>query len=62
MRSIDIAAYELDFFNDLEMTFLIFHFCLSKIYVGHPTSIEPFESLGTVEGLSYEEVPIQIMD
>ena len=40
----------------------IFHVSMLKKYVGDSTSIVPLEGLGVDESLSYEEVPVDILD
>ncbi|WMV24234.1 hypothetical protein MTR67_017619 [Solanum verrucosum] len=40
----------------------VFHVSLLKKCVGDPTSILPWESLDIKDSLSYEEVPIEILD
>ncbi|KAK4727160.1 hypothetical protein R3W88_032077 [Solanum pinnatisectum] len=56
------VSYELDLPNDLALMHLIFHVSLLKKYVGDPTSIVPLEGFGVKENLSYEEVPVEILD
>ena len=41
---------------------LVFHVSMLKKCLGNPTSILPVECFGVHENLSYEEVPIEILD
>jgi len=47
---------------DLASVCPIFHVSLLKKCVRDPTSIVPLEGLGIDENLSYEEVPVEILD
>ena len=40
----------------------IFPVCLLKKCIGDPESILPIEGFGVKDNLSYEEVPVQILD
>ncbi|WMV33832.1 hypothetical protein MTR67_027217 [Solanum verrucosum] len=62
LRRIGKVANELDLANDLASVYPFFHVSLLKKYVGDPTSIVPFESFGIKDNLSYEEVPVEILD
>ncbi|WMV50387.1 hypothetical protein MTR67_043772 [Solanum verrucosum] len=61
-RRISKVTYELDFPIDLVLVYLVFHVHLLKKCGGDPTYIVPFEILGIKQRLSYEEVPIEILD
>jgi len=40
----------------------VFHVSMLKKCIGDPVSILPLEGLGINENLSYEEVPVEILD
>ena len=54
--------YELVFPAELASVNPVFHVSMLKKCLGDPTSIIPVEGLGVDEYLSYEEVPIEILD
>ncbi|WMV55377.1 hypothetical protein MTR67_048762 [Solanum verrucosum] len=62
LRHVGKAAYELDFPNELASVHLVFHVSMLKKCDGGPTSIIPLEGLEVKENLSYEEVPVEILD
>ncbi|WMV54576.1 hypothetical protein MTR67_047961 [Solanum verrucosum] len=62
LRRIDRVAYELDFPSNLSSVHLVLHVSLLKMCIVDPTSIITLESLGIKESLSYEEVPVEILD
>ena len=55
-------AYELELAQKLEAVHSVFHISLLKKCVGDPTSIVPLESLAVKDSLSYEDVPVEILD
>ena len=56
------VAYELALPAELAFVHPVFHVSMLKKCLGDPTSILLVESLGVDEDLSYEEVPIEILD
>ncbi|KAH0739400.1 hypothetical protein KY290_038105 [Solanum tuberosum] len=52
----------IDLPNKLASVHLVFHVSMFKKCVGEPTSIVSLEGLGIDENLSYEEVPVEILD
>lgn len=48
--------------QDLSSVHLVFHVSKLKKCIGNPVSILPIEGLGVDENLSYEEVPVEILD
>ncbi|KAK4716447.1 hypothetical protein R3W88_014785 [Solanum pinnatisectum] len=56
------VAYEMDLPNELAWVHPVFHVSMLKMCIGDPVSILPLEDLGVDENLSYEEVPIEILD
>ncbi|KAK4716358.1 hypothetical protein R3W88_014696 [Solanum pinnatisectum] len=62
LKRIGKVAYELDLPNELAPVHPIFHVSMLKKFIGDPVSIIPLEGLGVDESLSYEEVPVEILD
>ncbi|WMV49950.1 hypothetical protein MTR67_043335 [Solanum verrucosum] len=62
LRRIGNVLYELDFPNELALVLPIFHVSILQKCVGDTTSIVLLEGLGVKENLSYEEVPVEILD
>ncbi|WMV46596.1 hypothetical protein MTR67_039981 [Solanum verrucosum] len=62
LRHVGKVAYELDLPTELASVHPAFHVSMLKKCVGDPTSIVPLEGLGVKKNLSYEEVPIEILD
>ena len=48
--------------NELASVHPVFHVSILKKCIGNPESIIPIEGRGVKENLSYEEVPVQILD
>ncbi|WMV46862.1 hypothetical protein MTR67_040247 [Solanum verrucosum] len=62
LRCFGKIAYELDLSSNLALVHPVFHVSLLKKFIGDPTSIVPLERVSVNESLSYEEVPVQILD
>ena len=62
LKRIDKVAYELELPAELAAGHPVFHISLLKKCVGDPASIVPLESLALKGNLSYEDVPIKILD
>ena len=56
------VEYEFALLVDLASVHPVFHVSMLKKCLGDPTSIIPVEGLGVDEYLSYEEVPVEILD
>ncbi|KAH0633114.1 hypothetical protein KY284_035900 [Solanum tuberosum] len=56
------VAYELDLPNELASVHPVFHISMLKKCIRHSASIIPLVWLGVDEILSYEEVPVEILD
>ena len=56
------VAYELEFPAKLVAMHPVFHISLLKKCVGDPASIVPLESVAVKDSLSYEDVPVEILD
>ena len=55
-------AYELEFPVKFATVHLVFHITLLKKCVGDPASIVSLESVAVKDIISYEDVPIKILD
>ncbi|WMV41711.1 hypothetical protein MTR67_035096 [Solanum verrucosum] len=62
LRRVGMVSYELDLPTELASVHSVFHVSMLKKCVGDSTSIVPLEGLGVKENLSYEEVPVKILD
>ncbi|KAH0775084.1 hypothetical protein KY290_012221 [Solanum tuberosum] len=56
------VAYELKLPIELAPIHPVFHISMLKKCIGDPVSFLPLEGLGVDESLSYEEVPVEILD
>ena len=56
------VAYELALPSELASVHPVFHVSMLKKCLGDPALILPIKGLGFDENLSYEEVPIEILD
>ncbi|WMV55665.1 hypothetical protein MTR67_049050 [Solanum verrucosum] len=56
------VAYELELPQELAAIYLIFHVSMLKKSMGDPSLIIPTENIGIKDNLSYEEIPVQILD
>ncbi|WMV19536.1 hypothetical protein MTR67_012921 [Solanum verrucosum] len=61
-KRIDNVAYELELPQDLEMVHPVFHISMLKKCMGDSSLIIPTEDIGIKDSLSYEEIPVQILD
>ncbi|WMV24397.1 hypothetical protein MTR67_017782 [Solanum verrucosum] len=62
LKRVGKVSYELDLPNELAPVHLVFHFSMLKKCIGDLVSIIPLEGLGFDESLSYEEIPVEILD
>ncbi|WMV49435.1 hypothetical protein MTR67_042820 [Solanum verrucosum] len=56
------VAYELELPQELAVVHPVFHISMLKKCIGDPSLIIPTEDIGIKDSLSYEEIPIQILD
>ena len=56
------VAYEFALLAELASAHPVFHVSMLKNCVGDPASILPVKSLGVDENLSYDEVPVEILE
>ena len=54
--------YELEFQVELAVLHLVYHISLLKKCVGDTASVLPLESVAVKDSLSYEDVPVEILD
>lgn len=57
-----VVTYELDILNELALAHLVFHVSTLKYCIGDPISIISLKGLGVDESLSYEDIPVEILD
>ncbi|WMV54718.1 hypothetical protein MTR67_048103 [Solanum verrucosum] len=61
-KRIGNVAYELELPQELEAVHPVFHISMLNKCKGDPSLILPTESIRIKDNLSYEEVPVQILD
>ncbi|WMV08208.1 hypothetical protein MTR67_001593 [Solanum verrucosum] len=61
-KRISNVSYELELPQELAMVRLVFHISMLKKCIGDPSLILPTESIRIKDNLSYEEIPVQILD
>ena len=62
LKRVGEVAYELELPADLAAVHPVFHISLLKKCVGDPASVLPLESVTVKYSLSYEDVPVEILD
>ena len=62
LNGVGKVEYELELPAELAAVHLVFHISLLKKCVGDPAFIVPLESVVVEDSLSYEDVPIEILD
>ena len=62
MKRIGKVPYELELPKKLAVVHPVFHISLLKKCVGDPASIVPLESVAVKNSLSYDNVPVEILD
>ncbi|WMV33357.1 hypothetical protein MTR67_026742 [Solanum verrucosum] len=61
-KRIGKVAYELELQQELATVHPVFHVSMLKKWMGDPLLIIPTEDIGIKNSLSYEEIPVQILD
>ncbi|WMV24249.1 hypothetical protein MTR67_017634 [Solanum verrucosum] len=61
-KRIDNVAYELELPQELAAVNPVFHISMLKKCMGDPSLIIPTENIEIKDSLSYEEIPVQILD
>ncbi|KAH0711565.1 hypothetical protein KY289_007524 [Solanum tuberosum] len=62
VKRVGNVAYELELPQELAAVHPVFHISMLKKCIGNPSLILPTESVKIKDNLSYEEIPIQILD
>ncbi|WMV09286.1 hypothetical protein MTR67_002671 [Solanum verrucosum] len=62
LKRIGKVACELELRADLAAVNLVFHISLLKKCVGDPASVVPLETVAVKDSLSFEDVPVEILD
>src|SRR5687767_7493794 len=62
LKRIGSVAYELDLPNDLAKVHLVFHVSMLRKFIRDASAIVPLNEVTIDEDLTYEEVPIEILD
>ncbi|WMV40704.1 hypothetical protein MTR67_034089 [Solanum verrucosum] len=62
VKRISNVAYELDLPQELATVHPVFHISMLKKCMGNPSLIVPIENVGINDSLSYEEIPVHILD
>ncbi|XP_070008557.1 uncharacterized protein [Nicotiana sylvestris] len=62
LRRIGHVAYELELLQELAAVHPVFHVSLLKKFLGDPSLVVPTEVIGVKDSLSYEEIPMAILD
>ncbi|WMV18890.1 hypothetical protein MTR67_012275 [Solanum verrucosum] len=61
-KRIGNVAYELKLPHELAAVHPVFHISMLKKCIGDPSLILPTESIRIKDNLSYEQIPVQILD
>ncbi|WMV26221.1 hypothetical protein MTR67_019606 [Solanum verrucosum] len=61
-KRIGNVAYELELPQELAAVHLVIHVSMLNKCMGDPSLIIPIEDIGIKDSLSYEEIPVQILD
>ncbi|XP_070010876.1 uncharacterized protein [Nicotiana sylvestris] len=62
LQRIGQVAYELELSSELEFVYPVFHVSMSRKCIGDPSRVVPIKDVQVTEVLSYEEVPVAILD
>ena len=62
LQRVGKVAFKLRLPSKLVSVHLVFHVSMLKKCIGDPESILSIECLGVYENISYEEVPVEILD
>ncbi|WMV38246.1 hypothetical protein MTR67_031631 [Solanum verrucosum] len=61
-KRVGSVAYELELPQELPAVHPVFHVSILKKCMGDPSLIIPTEDIGIKDSLSYQEIPVQILD
>ncbi|XP_009586978.2 uncharacterized protein [Nicotiana tomentosiformis] len=62
LRQIGQVAYELELPSEFEFVHLVFHESMLRRCIGDPSWVIPIKYVQVMEDLSYEEVPVTLID
>ncbi|WMV37798.1 hypothetical protein MTR67_031183 [Solanum verrucosum] len=62
LKRVGKVVYELELPAELAVVHPVFHISFLKKCVGDPASIVPLESVAVRDSLTYEDVPVEILD
>lgn len=62
LRRVGNVAYQLDLPLSLGPVYLVFHVSMLKNFVGYSSLDVPIESVGILDSLSNEKIPLKILD
>ena len=62
IRRVGQLAYELELPSELESVHPVFHVSMLRKCIGDPTRVVPTDDVQITEDLSYEEIPVAILD
>src|SRR5687767_6276705 len=62
LKRIGSVAYEIELPNDLARVQPVFHVSMLRKFVGDVNTIVPLEDVTIEDDLTYEEVPVEILD
>ena len=62
IRRVGQVAYELELPSELESVHPVFHVSMLRKCIGDPTRVVPTDDVQITEDLSYEEIPVAILD
>ncbi|XP_070011776.1 uncharacterized protein [Nicotiana sylvestris] len=62
VQRIGRVAYKLDLPPELETIHPVFHISMLRKFLGDPSCINPIEDIEVSENLSYDEIPVAILD
>ncbi|XP_070050246.1 uncharacterized protein [Nicotiana tomentosiformis] len=62
LRRIRQVAYELELPSELEFLYVVFHVSMLRKCIGDPSRVVPIKDVQLTEDLSYDEVPVDILD
>jgi len=62
IRRVGQVAYELELPSELEFVHPVFHVSMLRKCIGDPTRVVPTDDVQITEDLSYEEIPVAILD
>ncbi|XP_047263692.1 uncharacterized protein LOC124896208 [Capsicum annuum] len=56
------VAYEVELPSELSFVHPIFHVSMLKKHIGDSTVVDPLESVNIQDSLSFDEIPVEILD